>query len=195
MENTFETFLSGLDPAVALILRRINEWDRQDLIFNLHIKQPCEDKQCTGELNAVVASISNNAVGYRDDIAKQNELKRDVLFNVVGPIPSVIDRLEIANSSDLIGNDLVELPDDVIFGVIEGNQVFRFSCLDFDGLKLKYINPYTTKSLSSEAKNMIGTIEDNLKRRNIKNVLTLTETIDTLVDIKKLPPSVIATIA
>lgn len=193
-EKEFESFLAKLDPKVKLLLDRINEWGNlNELAFNLHIKFPCETKNCTDEINAVIAEISLDADKYKNNIIQQNELKRDVLFNVVNS-SSATNNIEVANTTDLIGNDLVELPDDVIFGVIEGNQVFRFSYLDFDGLKSNYTNPYTTRPLSNAAKAAIGKIESDLKALNINNVLTLTETIESLTNVNKLPPKLTAAI-
>lgn len=153
--------------------RRADNWgSKAELAMNLHTTPT--------ELDNVLDRIRKGEDYLATMKAERAKAERDFLES--NPM------LSFSNDTDLMGDDISLLPPDALLNVIDVPFVYRFSYNDFPALEEKGENPYTRKRLPVTVMGRVKAIKERMAKDDIKHILTLPETLNTLLEEDTLPP-------
>lgn len=165
--------LQNMRNAYDPLSRRVDNWENKaELAMNLHTTP--------SELDSVLDRIRRGEDYLAAKNAERAKADRDFLES--NP------HLSISNDTDLVGDEISLLPPNAILNLIDVPFVYRFSYNDFPALEEKGKNPYTMKDLPATVMGQVRAMRERMARDDIKHILTLPETLDTLLEDGNLPP-------
>jgi hypothetical protein len=165
--------LQNMRNAYDPLSRRVDYWEsKAELAMNLHTT--------LSELDSVLDRIRRGEDYLAAKNAERAKAERDFLES--NP------HLSISNDTDLVGDEISLLPPDAILNLIDAPFVYRFSYNDFPALEEKGKNPYTMKDLPATVMAQIRAMRKRMAKDDIKHIITLPETLDTLLEDGNLPP-------
>lgn len=165
--------LQNMRNAYDPLSRRVDNWkSKAELAMNLHTTP--------SELDSVLDRIRKGEDYLAAKNAERAKADRDFLES--NP------HLSISNDTDLVGDEISLLPPDAILNLIDAPFVYRFSYNDFAALEEKGKNPYTMKDLPATVMAQVRAMRERMARDDIKHIITLPETLDTLLEDGNLPP-------
>lgn len=171
--------LQNMRNAYDPFYRRVDNWEsKAELAMNLHTT--------LSELDSVLDRIRRGEDYLATKKAERAKADRDFLES--NP------HLSISNDTDLVGDEISLLPPDAILNLIDYPFVYRFSYNDFPALEEMGKNPYTMKDLPATVMAQVRAMRERMARDDIKHIITLPETLDTLREDGNLPPRLISEI-